>query len=77
MKFNNLKLYLGDQAYSQLYILVVYMLAIRCAKKVICYSNPITFKMVFSALFEKDVKIFHIDMGNIPRFEGQKYWSGC
>lgn len=48
------------------------MPAIRCAKKALCYSNARIFKMVLSALFEKDVKIFHIDMGNITRFEGQK-----
>jgi len=48
------------------------MLAIRCAKKAFYYSNVRIFKMVLSALFEMDVKIFHIDKGNIPRFEGQK-----
>lgn len=48
------------------------MLAIRCAKKALCYSNVRIFKMVLSALFEKDVKIFHIDKGNILLFEGKK-----
>jgi hypothetical protein len=48
------------------------MLAIRCAKKALCYSNERIFKMVLSAIFEMDVKIFHIDKGNISRFEGEK-----
>lgn len=53
------------------------MLAISLAKNALCHSNVRIFNMVLSALFEMDVKIFHIDKGNIPRFEGQKLWSDC
>jgi len=48
------------------------MLSIRCVKKALCYSKVRILKMVLSALFEPDVKIFLIDKRNIPRFEGQK-----
>jgi hypothetical protein len=54
------------------------MLGIRCAKNVLCHSIVRIFKMVLSALFEMDVKIFHINKGNMPSIRRKKIqWSCC